>query len=560
MVQVRARTQLSAEAADGGAPLIFETTRALIAFRAQLTSLLRSDPDTGIQELIGQNAQGAQPFEPFGHRTPDDAFLALGFEDPADLPGETLDLAVVAAGGPQGPAALTCSGSLSASYSPATLVWEYHDGAQWQSLTLLKDETLSFTRTGHVQVKLPAKGIPLAARTNLIVTDPTLRFWIRARVTKSQYEKPPRLLAIRTNTVPVEQAETVRDEVVGGSDGSRNQRFRLANRPVLAESLKLEIQVSTDGPEPWTETDDLFRAGPRDNVYSLNRTMAEVLTGDGVHGNVPVAFADDPGGNVVAREYRFGGGRRGNVAAGAISTLVTAVDGIDQAGVRNFEPAHSGRDEEGLEEAKRRAPSTLRSRSRAVTANDFEYLAEQAGSIKRAKALPGFHPDFPRLRLPGVVSVIVVPDADPDNPRPMPSDGTLRAVCAYLDARRLLTTEVLVLRPTYQEVTVIAEIVALDTADPTRVHDGIVAALVDYFHPLRGGDNKAGWPFGGTIYYSRVYQRVFAVPGVASIEQLTLVVDGVEQERCTDVPIAPNGLLSSGDHTVRVHYAALEPA
>ncbi len=50
----------------------------------------------------------------------------------------------------------------------------------------------------------------------------------------------------------------------------------------------------------------------------LNRTTGEIRSGDGVNGNVPVAYVGDPGGNVVAREYRFGGGRRGNVAAGAI--------------------------------------------------------------------------------------------------------------------------------------------------------------------------------------------------------------------------------------------------
>jgi predicted phage baseplate assembly protein len=329
---------------------------------------------------------------------------------------------------------------------------------------------------------------------------------------------------------------------------------------VLAKSLKLEIQVSDDGPEPWHEADDLFGEGPAANAYQLNRATGEIRTGDGIHGNVPVAYAPDPGANVIAREYRFGGGRRGNVAAGMISTLVTAVAGIEQGEVGNLDPAHSGREEETLEEAKLRAPGTLRSRSRAVTADDFEYLAKQAGNVKRAKAVPGFHPDFPRLLMPGLVSVIVVPDAEPSNPRPTPSDGTLRNVCECLDEKRLLTTEVLVLKPSYQEVMVTAEIVAQDAADLAQVHDDIVTALIDYFHPLRGGDEKQGWPFGGTIHYSRVYQRVFSVNGIASIERLLIEVDGEEQEACKDIPIARNGLLSSTDHVVRLRYAAEDDA
>jgi predicted phage baseplate assembly protein len=560
VVRVPARAQLSAESDDGGPPLIFETKSGFVVFRAALEAVVGYDPDTDFTPLTDDNAQAIRGFDPFGSRAADGAFLALGLQDAASLPSETLDLAFVAAGEQQGLRNVTCNGGVTASQAPATLTWEYNNAGVWSALTVLRDDTLALTRSGHVQLKLPAAGIPTGAKANLQPSDPVTRYWIRARVSSSQYERPPRLLAIRTNTIAVEQAETIRDEVLGGSDGSRNQRFRLANRPVLADTLELDIQTSAEGPERWTEVPDLFGSGPNDNHYTLNRTTGEIHTGDGVNGNVPVAFVGDPGGNVVASVYRFGGGRRGNVPAGAISTLVTPVPGIDQAQVANLQAAFSGREEETLDEAKKRAPSTLRSRDRAVTAGDFEYLAAQASSIKRAKALPGFHPEFPNLNLPGVVSVVVVPDADPSNPSPMPSDGTLRSVCRYLDERRLLTTEVFVLKPEYQKVLVSGEVVALDAADSAQVHAQVEATLVDYFHALRGGEDGLGWPFGGTIHYSRVYQRVFSVPGVASITRLMITLDGEEQTPCTDVPIARHGLLYSTEHAVTVGYDTTEDA
>ena len=52
---------------------------------------------------------------------------------------------------------------------------------------------------------------------------------------------------------------------------------------------------------------------------------------------------------------------------------------------------------------------------------------------------------FPALPVPGVVTVIVVPNGADDDPSPLPSDGTLRTVCAYLNLRRLLTTELYVI-------------------------------------------------------------------------------------------------------------------
>lgn len=558
VVRVPSRTQLSADPGDGGPTLIFETTRALVAFRAVLDQIAGYDPDLRFSDFTAAAQSGQQSFQPFGARAAEGAFLALGLVDAVPLPFETLDLAVVVAGNRQGAAYTTCSGSPLGLAAPAVLAWEYFDGAGWSALSLLRDDTLAFTRSGHVLLKLPKTGVPVSAKTSLLPGDLVTRYWLRARVVKSQYESPPELFAVRTNTVAVEQAETIVDEILGGSDGSRDQVFRVGNRPVLAGSLELDIQVSDEGPDRWTEVPDLFGAGPADDVYVLNRTTGEIRTGDGIQGNVPVAFAGDPGGNVVARRYRFGGGRRGNVAAGAISTLVSSVPGIAQANVTNFDAAHSGRDEETLAEAKKRAPSTLRSRDRAVTAADFEYLATQAANIARAKALPGFHPEFPALPLPGVVSVVVVPAVDGD--APMPSDATLQNVCRFLDERRLLTTELFVLKPEYQKVEVRADVVAAPTADAAQLHDAIVTALVDYFHPLRGGESGQGWPFGGKIHWSRVYQRVFGVPGVDSVTSLAILLDDEEQPQGADILVAPHGLLYSTDHAIAARYDDTEQA
>jgi predicted phage baseplate assembly protein len=386
----------------------------------------------------------------------------------------------------------------------------------------------------------------------IIAPEPKSLYWLRARVERSQYERPPQLLAIRTNTIAVRQAETVRDEVLGGSNGRRDQVFRLANSPVLHDSLRLEIDEGNGG-ELWTRVDDFFGSTPTDHHYVLNRTTGDIRFGDGRNGSIPVANAANPESNIIAREYRFGGGKRGNVPAGAIKTLLTAIDGIDDNRVVNLLPAHSGRDEELLEEAKKRAPRSIKSRCRAVTADDFEYLAMQASTIKRAKALPFFHPDFPGVKVPGVVTVIVVPDAD--GPAPTPSEGTLRTVCAYLDQRRLLTTELYVIAPGYQRVEIHADVVVNDNADLAEVKPGVEQTIKEYFHPLKGGEDGQGWPFGGTIYYSRVNQRIFTVPGVQSITTLTIFLDGEETQFCSDVTINEAGLLYSIDPQIQVRYS-----
>ena len=133
--------------------------------------------------------------------------------------------------------------------------------------------------------------------------------------------------------------------------------------------------------------DDLYGSGPDDRHYVLNRTTGEVRFGNGTRGAIPVANPQNPGGNVVARRYRFGGGVRGNVSAGAIKTMDISVAGIAEDQVGNLLAAAGGRDEETLQAAKERAPSTLKANNRAVTAEDFEELARRVGTVKRARVL-----------------------------------------------------------------------------------------------------------------------------------------------------------------------------
>jgi predicted phage baseplate assembly protein len=324
---------------------------------------------------------------------------------------------------------------------------------------------------------------------------------------------------------------------------------------VLKDSLLLEVDQG-NGPEIWTRVDDFFGSSPADRHYVLDRTTAEIRCGDGRNGAIPIANAANPESNIVAREYRYGGGKLGNVLAGAIKTLLTSVEGIDDNKVANLFAAHSGRDEETLDEAKKRAPRSIKSRCRAVTAEDFEHLAMEAATIKRAKALPLFHPDFQGVKVPGVVTVIVVPDGE--GPSPTPSEGTLRTVCAYLDPRRLLTTELYVIKPSYQRVEIQAEAIVDDNADLAEVKKGIEQTLKDYFHPLKGGEDGLGWPFGGTIYHSRVNQRIFSVAGVDSVRTLIITLDGEETEFCSDVTINEAGLLYSTDPQIDVHYSSEE--
>jgi len=540
-------TQVIAETAGGGPPLVFEATQALTVLRPRLAAVLAYDGNLAYETATEANDK-ATSFRPFGPTASAGAALLLGFDGTSAFPATEFTLH--AWGVDTGRrSAVACGPGATPSFPSATVRWSAWTGFDWTPITLLKDDTLAFTRTGEIVLRTPDN-----LATTTIPPEPNPLHWLRAELVTSQYERPPVLMALRTNTMTMTQMETVRDEVLGGSTGRPHQSFRLTNTPVLAGSLELEVDQGS-GPEVWQQVDDFLASSPRDQHYALNRTTGEVRFGDGRNGAIPIANVSNPGANVVARRYRYGGGAHGNVGPGVLRALRNAVPGIDENGVTNLVASFGGRDEETLDQAKQRAPAAIRARCRAVTADDFEFFAGQAANIARARALPLRHPDFPDVAVPGVVTVVVVPDSD--DPEPRPSEGTMRTVCAYLDQRRLLTTELYVAPPAYQEVSVAVEVVADDAADLAEVQRQVERTLLTYFHPLKGGENGRGWPFGGTISFSRTFQRVFSVPGVSSVDRLVITVDGVEAPECRDVPLQPDALASSRRHEVSVGYARM---
>jgi phage-related baseplate assembly protein len=168
--------------------------------------------------------------------------------------------------------------------------------------------------------------------------------------------------------------------------------------------------------------------------------------------------------------------------------------------------------------------------------------------------LPLHHPEFPDVEVPGVVTVIVVPESK--DPRPMPSESTLQTVCEYLSKRRLLTTELFVSPPRYKQVKIEATVLARPTADPALVKTEVEQALTKYLHPLEGGSDGQGWPLGEDVLYSEVFRLVLQVEGVRTIEDLRIIVDGERFDRCENAPVPDGFLVFSDGHDITVSFTA----
>jgi predicted phage baseplate assembly protein len=421
------------------------------------------------------------------------------------------------------------------------LAWEYWNGVEWARLAVL-DGTRALTESGIVQFVGPSDMDALR-----LFDEPAPRFWVRARLVETADGDAQVLSGVFLNAVESEQATAIRGEVLGSSSGEAGQVFRVARPPVLpgqvvevvepelpsdeeqaairAEEGRDAVRVvpTPDGGQQvrvrWHEVGTLARSGPRSRHYMLDRILGEVQAGNGVHGLIPPTGRD----NVVASLYRSGGDPRGNQPAGAVSQLKTSIPYV--ASVTNPIQAGGGAAAETTRGVMARGPQVLRHRHRAVTPDDFEWLArEVAGTrVARARALPNRDRDLDFD--PGWVTVIVVPDGT--ERKLLPSTQLVRELEDGLGELALATltaptpAHVNVVGPGYVPVELAAEIVPVDPTSADAARKSALAALDRFFHPLVGGPDGDGWELGRDVHLSEVFAVLEALPAVEHVRSLT---------------------------------------
>ncbi|QKV68998.1 putative baseplate assembly protein [Streptomyces harbinensis] len=444
------------------------------------------------------------------------------------------------------------------------LVWEAWTEDGWAACEVGEDGTGGLNRPGHVILHVPG-GHALSRSGGRPAG------WLRCRVTEPLAGQPfyttsPTVRTVEAftlgGTVAAVHAETVYDEALGESTGLPGQRLRLANPPVVADDPPVLLQTAED--EGWTDWEvvpHFASSRPGDRHITLDATTGEIAFGPAIRepdGTLRQYGRTAPKGAVIrARRYRTGGGRAGNVARGAIRVLRTSVPYISE--IVNREAARGGVDGETVEEAKVRAPITLRAQERAVTLRDYEELARRAApDTARITCLEG----DPEEHGAYAVRVLVVPQAVPDPggrlrfEQLVPGDALLGRVARYLDERRPIGTRLAVGPPYYQGVTVVATVHAFRGADTDLVRHQLHDALYRHLDPITGGADGTGWPFGRPVQAGEIFAVLQRVAGVELVDQVLLhpadPLSGKRGEATDRVNLGAGALPFSFDHRIRV--------
>jgi hypothetical protein len=271
-----------------------------------------------------------------------------------------------------------------------------------------------------------------------------------------------------------------------------------AGLPTIAASgIELEVNGIL-----WVETLSLLFETPNALAYSTDYDELDRLKiafGDGVFGSLI------PAGAAVTVTYRVGGGAAGNVPQGSFNTsLSTSVGNVF---IRNdYTTGQGGQDRESLTQAKKNIPQFVRSNDRAVTTEDYVYLASNfvdraAGRLKLAHAV------LHRNAVPRENNVVYVYSwAEGVNGRLAPPSLPLkRALLGYLNERKMITDEVVVVDGTSTNIPFTVRYRYGLSVDERTMEERVATAVNGYFTSL-----TPGCPFriGG------IYDAVAAVEGV----------------------------------------------
>lgn len=457
--------------------------------------------------------------------------------------------------------------------------WEYLRGEgntkEWSTLKTA-DETNGFTRSGTVTFVGP----PDFKRDTIFGRG---LYWLRVVNRDGRFdllEKQPAVPIVKgiyMNSIRVVQQESIKNEVPELVTDELSKEYQLASYPVINEEIWVNEAGYLTGEEKkllldseltkesgiknnwdntrefwvrWHAADDFFESGVDDRHYVIDRSSGRIRFGDGKYGKIPPS----PGKEKIKVKYRIGGGDRGNVGPFDITNLQNSIAFVDE--VFNPEPSGGGCDMETVTEALRRGPQMLKHRNRAVTLEDFEWLARQSSqNIARVKCLSNTNAQGKKET--GCVTVVVLPKGGKAGIAVFPE--LKQQVERYLLERAAGTIafpgKIQVIEPAFLEISVYAVLLVDEMDLVATTEKEAEDRLNEFLDPLTGDYEGNGWEIGQHPHISIFYALLKSISAVNYIEKVTMTVYKLEDGMRTEIDSnsltdLPHGMVVNGKHRV----------
>jgi predicted phage baseplate assembly protein len=508
----------------------FRPTHTLLWTPGRIVRLETRQPDGSVTDHTAMNARGGPVFLPFGDTAGSRVALALTFEcrDDDGVFGTTRQLAPkalwavgVRAADLNGSAAeaVTHDRKRTPRRSSSPLIATIVAGNDRVPVTIVSDTTDGLLETGVLLLDLSSVAIS------------PKEFTLELRAPRG-LARPPRVLGIEPNVVPVRQGRAIIDES-HDANGRPDWRFTLESPGLRfgANEEPIALRVPrVSGLANWRRVDDFAAAGPNDDVYALDTRTGEVTFGNGLNGRMP------PLGSQVFVSYAVSDGAQGNVAR----NRQWRVEGFAGVFGVNPDPMAGGMSPSGSIDDRREARRRSRDEHALVSASDIAAAARSLPLLEvgRAWVVP------PSSRAPRTGTVkLVAMRSRPGGREPAQAPETgrwLDAIRRHLLDRMPLGTRLLVTAPHYAEFTIDATLEVDPGRDPRKIRDLATDALRRRLALVAEKPGTPVRPPGVPVTHRDVAAWLRSTDGVRRVVRLRLL--GTDGRPIESVAVSPGGL------------------
>lgn len=462
-----------------------------------------------------------------------------------------------------------------------SIKWEYFQSGlgdgNWCPLKVL-DRTNSFANSGLVSFVGPDD-----FSKNKIFNEEL--YWIRVVNIDGRYDdnkiENPKIEGIYINTTETSHQETMEKEMFGMKTVEKNKNIKLSKEPVLNEEVWInefgeirdeevnyfieekihevnkvfdECGVIKEIWIKWNKVNDITLESSNSRVYEIDDNNGLITFGDDINGKVPNISDNE---NIEIR-YKVGGGKKGNVGKMQLNSIAGAIAFIDK--VYNVLPTAGGFDRQQLNDALIESIRTIKHQNRAVTKEDFEWLAfESTNEVVKTKCLKNTN-IFGKKEY-GSITVVILPD-NYKNREGYYSLVLKNKVEKYLRERASITltqeNSIRVIEPVYIKISVIVNVRVASINHVAYVENLCKEKFDKFIDPLTGNVNGNGWDIGEMPHISKFHSILKSIDQINFIDKV--VISAVKEENgiIEDVNIEdsanlPHAIAISGDHKIDIY-------
>jgi hypothetical protein len=484
---------------------VFRTLQDLLWVPGAIESLVTRQGNTRIDHT-SKNKRGKIVFYPFGQGSATGTTLRMSFHcrDDRGLFGAgdrnaVWPIGVLTSPSPTRP--MAGSGAGGASYAGSRLSATLIAGGERFTVPIVLDTSQSMLTTGMILLDL--------SNVAASPVDFTLEFAARHDLVR-----PPRVLRIEANVLPIEQSQTV-DREPHVSNGLPGWSFTL-DKPGLRfapGSTPVVIQTLEPIPVEWRQCAHLSELSATDSAFEFDMERATATFGNGINGRVPAAESQ------VLASYQTSDGAAGNIARNR-RWIVTGIQG---AYGTNLNPLSGGVDATTLTDLQFSSRRQVREEHPLITPEDIVAAAHNLPFLEVGRAWT-LDPSVtkPSTRTTTLIAMRMRPGGvEPALPPETPL--WLRSIEQSLRRMMPLGSRLRVKAPQYVTFTINAAIETPPGIDPLDVKGRVTQALSEHFQLVPPSPAAQAVEPGVPVSKRDVAALIRRIDGVNRIGALSLL-------------------------------------